>query len=357
MKGRFLIGFVFVGMLLVQSCSKTQVEIPESNDPVFLIEGSFAGESFSLVAGDDNAYMFTNTYVVNGVNFYSGNISNGNFSVELGVYDGMLDIPNHQPQVELSNLNPIFAQHTPPPIATLSKDLFANTQYISQIIWKVDGVQVGIDQAVIHEPGLYDVCADITFLGGQTATLCNELILGYERSSNCSINFSTGGGYLNADVSNVTGIGVDDVVWFIDDVEVGTGISAQLPITGGMKKLSADVYFSNGAVRRKNALVNPASSVQNTDDFTIFESNSSNAPTRDFNLSMKIEKDGQTFLSEFADNDDGEITIIEVTYYGKNSNNKDVYKIKASIEAVVESISTQKQLPVSFTTTFGIEIP
>lgn len=163
MKGRFLIGFAIVGLLLLQSCSKAQVEVPESNDPVFLIEGVFAGEDFSLVAGDDNAYMFTNTFVINGVNFYSGNISNGNFSIELGVYDGMLDIPNHEPQVELSNLNPIFAQHTPPPITTLSKDMFANAQYISQIIWKVDGVQVGIDNAVIHEPGLYDVCAEITF--------------------------------------------------------------------------------------------------------------------------------------------------------------------------------------------------
>ena len=68
-----------------------KIEIPESNEPVFRVYGTFDGDSLNLIAGDDGAYMHTMTKVENGVNIFTGIISNETMSFEVGVFDGNLD--------------------------------------------------------------------------------------------------------------------------------------------------------------------------------------------------------------------------------------------------------------------------
>jgi len=97
-----------IGIILLTSCTKNKIEIPESNDPVFTLEGTFEGDSISLIAGDNNAFMHTMTYNENGVNLYSGQITDGNFSVKLGVYDGYLDFPVNEAVQDIANSTPVI---------------------------------------------------------------------------------------------------------------------------------------------------------------------------------------------------------------------------------------------------------
>lgn len=347
-----------VMMTVVSSCSKNKVEIPESNAPVFMINGTMGDDEFEMVAGDNNAYMHTSTDIVNGVNVYSGMISDGVTSVEIGIYDGFLDMPGSQPELELSDLDPAFAHVTTQPLTILSKNVFSNAQYISSIEWKLNGVSAGTNDVEIIEPGHYNVCAEITYLDQTTETLCNDLILGYSINGNFSINADVNGGYVFADLLNVTGVGVNNVIWFLDDVQVGNGNGTQLQLgSAGTKKLSAEVHFSNGVVRRKSVLVNGVDSTKNIEDFTMFEGSPANYVQQDFNVRILMTMNGEIYSSELASNNSSTLAISNVEYYGKNNANKDVYKFTAVVSAKVRTQNSLKEIPVSFTTTFGIEIP
>ena len=47
---KYIVVALGITALLITSCKKHTVEIPQSNDPVFRADGSFDGEAFSLVA-------------------------------------------------------------------------------------------------------------------------------------------------------------------------------------------------------------------------------------------------------------------------------------------------------------------
>ena len=67
---------IAISLLVMVSCKKDKIEIPESNEPVFRVYGTFDGDSLTLIAGDDGAYMHTMTKLENGVNIFTG-INNG----------------------------------------------------------------------------------------------------------------------------------------------------------------------------------------------------------------------------------------------------------------------------------------
>lgn len=349
---------MLITVFVMSSCSKDKLEIPEANDPVFTIEGELSGSPLNLIAGDDGAYMFTMTKIVNGVQLFSGAISNGTTSVEIGVFDGSLDKPNHVPEIELSSIVANFAFNQSQPLAELSKYIFSNQSAISEIEWFANGAPIGSNSfATISEPGKYEVCAHITFVDLTTDILCDELIVGYTRSSNFTLDWDASSGYLNAFIDPVAGsAGINDVKWFVDGNFVSSNLNYQSSIASGNHDLSAEVTFSDGSKRRKNCLVNAFDQTKNTEDFTAFELQNDSV-IQDYNVVLKINHNGQEFLSSLANNSDASLTINNVTYYGKNDAGKDVYKINADIVANVCAVGTTKQIPVSFTTNFGIEIP
>lgn len=353
---RKIVLVLIVGVLV--SCSKEKLELPESNDPVFVINGTIGGTDFDLIAGDEGAYMFTTTQSINGVNFYSGMISDGNLSIELGIYDGMLDMPNHQPEIELSNLTPVFSVDPNQPLTILSKSMFSNASYIDNIIWSIDGSVAGINDVEIEEAGHYDVCAQVTYADLTVETLCNDLIVGYNHSANFSIDFTSSGGYLNAGLSNVTGgASVTNVDWYINDVWTETNPTTAAQLVTGTHKVTAVAHFSNGAVRTKNILVNGFQQNKGMEDFTMFEDQSSANVIQDFNCRLRVTMNGQEYDSEIAENLESSVDILNIEYYGPNNSGNSVYKVEANVNAKVRSLTTLKQIPISFTTVFGIEIP
>jgi len=347
--------FLSIG-LLFGACSKEKIEIPESNNPVFKVEGTMNGESFSLVAGDNDAYMHTMTQNSNGVNVFTGIIDNGDLSFELGVYDGYLDVLSSNSAAQLLNVTPIYSKRQLTPLANLSKDMFDNSANISQIDWYVNDAFMGVNNVEIIEPGNYNVCAMISFMDGSSKTLCNEMILGYQRSANCSINsLISSNGFLTASI-DATGGTVTNVEWIVDGVQLTAGMNVQQYIPINSSLLEAIVHFSNGVVRTKRVLVNALNIGNNVEDFTEAETSIGSVINRDFNVRLKVNKGGIQYESESADNSSSSIVLTNYQYYGKNASGNNVYKVSAEIIANVKEVNGTNVVPVSFQAEFGIEI-
>lgn len=346
--------------LTLVACNKEDLIIPEANDPVFEAAGTIGTEPFKIVAGDDGAYMHTMTLEDNGVSVFTGRISKDNFSLEMGIYDGYLDNPTHHTAAELLNIDPRFADGNTKDLVILSKDLLMTldqSQFIEKIDWFVNGEWKGENEAPIHDAGVYEVCAQILFFGGSEATLCNEVVVGYELSANCRINFEMGEQGMT--VANIYDMGnpVQEVQWSVDGVYQMTQPNFSGNVGQGFHTLSARVKFQNGSIRTKNVLVNGSQSYFTANDFTIFEINGSTAhPPRDFNIRLSLEKDGKKYSSMSADNDGSIMSITNVEYYGPNDQGNDVYKIKAVVSAKLKELGTLKIVPITFTTSFGVEI-
>ena len=346
--------------LTLVACKKDEVIIPESNDPVFEATGTFGTEAFQIVAGDDGAYMYTMTLEDNGVSVFTGRISNDDFALEMGIYDGYVDNPTHHTAAELLNIVPHYANGSTKDLMILSKELLMTldqSQFIEKIDWYVNDEWVGENEAHINEPGIYNVCAHILFFGGSENRLCNEVVVGYALSANCRIDFNVGQqGEVNASIYDM-GNGIQEVQWYVDSVYQYTQPNFTGNISSGFHALSARVTFANGSVRTKTVLVNGSQTYFTANDFTIFEVNSSTVyPPRDFNIRLSVEKDGKKYTSMSADNDNSIMTITNVEYYGPNDQGKDVYKIKAIVSANVKEVGTLKIVPITFSTSFGVEI-
>ncbi len=347
-------------LFALASCKKDTIIIPEANDPVFTASGTIGSEAFEIVAGDNDAYMYTMTQEENGVSVFSGRISDGDFALEMGIYDGYVDKPGHHAPSDLTNVTPVFARDAEGDVLLLSKSLLTTldqSQYIEKIRWFVNGDAVGLNEAVITQPGKYEVCAEVTFLGGEIEQYCNDVIAGYELSANCSIDFSIQQGLLNAGI-DAMGNPVEEVQWFIDDVFYqSVPLLSGVSIGQGFHRVTARVRFENGVERTKTVLLNGSNGLFAANDFTIFENMTpGNVIPRDFNIRLKIEKGGKSYTSLTAENASSNVVITNVEYYGPNDQGKDVYKITAVVSALVREVGTLKIVPVKFSTTFGLEI-
>lgn len=347
-----------VGILTLASCTKEIIELPVPNDPVFILNGTLSGEEFHLVAGDNNAFMHTKSEMVNGVQLYSGELTDGNISVELGIFDGLVDKPGHVAVDELQNIVATFATRSPGPLVVLTKDLLGNSQNIESVDWYVNNSFAGSDEVEIHEPGKYDVCAYVTFTNQQLKVLCDEIIVGYERGASFSINDLSQPNQISANIVNAVGAQIIEVKWFLDeDLLPQQGQLISISADPELHRLRAEVHFGNGVVRTRTIVVDTENGVNHIDDFSSFElPNTYGVPNQDFNIRLKIKSNGKTYRSEYADNENSSLVITGIEYYGKNAKDKDVYKVSGAVDAVVMEMASEKMVSVTFSTVFGVEI-
>lgn len=350
----FTISILFVSSLI--SCKKDVIELPDSNEPVFKLNGTVGTQAIDLVAGDDGAYMYTNTDLENGVRVFSGNLSAENFGVEIGLYDGNIDQDGVSP-LSVIDQSDEWAFNSNQDLVILSKDMFPNHQLIDQVQWSLNGSVAGIDEVIIDEPGKYNVCAFVTFDDGTSQNLCNELIVGYYRNSNCRIrHYINQNGQLTVWLDKIQG-SVEEINWYIDGELVGKNTEYSGVVTSAIHHVTAEVSFANGVHREKSLIVDGTLSGKFIDDFTVFEQCNQNTIHRDYNWRINVVLDGITYSSLEADNSNSTISISNVEYYGKNSSNQNVYRIDAVIDAKVRATNGSVDVPVSFTTSFGLEIP
>ncbi len=352
-------GAVALSLLALVGCSKQDVVIPEPNDPIFEVRGTLGNDDFELVAGADNGFMYTSTKVQNGVRVFTGELSNGETSVELGIFDGNLDMPNAIPETDLQNVVLKLARKYSDPLAVLNAQSIVPNQNATNIDWYINGTFAGSGQISIFEPGRYDVCAHVTFLTGQTEQLCDEIILGYTRNANCSIDLDLSqSGMILADL-NTTGEPIVSVEWILNNVVVGTNDTLMQALPYGVgNKLKARVTFDNGVVREKSCFIDGTDPSQWISDFSVFEFSSTPSITpQDYQVRLIVHHNGKVYRSIEAENEGSSISLISLEPFEDNANGNNVYKATLQIEAIVKEMSTEKLIPVSFTATLGVEVP
>lgn len=340
---------------IVTSCKKEVIEDPlPVQDPVFYATGSVGDESFSAEAGNDNFYMETYGKVVRGVNFYAGKLSDNNFELEIGIYNGNLDYANIPASDGIPDmLN--FAMMPTEPLAILSKDLLPNYMFIERIIWSLNGEYAGVDNVSITNPGKYNVCAAVKFVDGTEANLCNEMILGYTKHATGQIrHFLSQSGNLQVWVE-ADQVAISSVKWFIDGVFEADIMKLQKSIDANNHKITAEITFVNGVKRIKSILIDGSLSGKFIDDFSVFEVGS-NLVNWDYNAQITLIKDGKEYTSILAPNESAEVEITDAVLYGKNSAGNLVYKISGNISCFLKEMGSGKIVPFNCTTTFGVEI-
>lgn len=345
---------ITLSLLLTVSCKKDKLEIQESNTPVFSVSGTFDGETLNMIAGDDGAYMHTMTAKENGVNVFSGIISNGDLSIEVGVFDGNLDV--QLSAVPNTNIAPIYASISLVPLTTLSKNTFENSSVINSIRWFIDGIDRGTNDIAIYDAGVYDVCAEIHFEDGSDKTLCNEVIIGYNHNATCNLETNLlGNGIIKTSIENPSNP-IANVEWYLNDVLSQTTDTFQLYLPASHQKLTAKIYFQNGTVKTKSMIVNGYNSQKNIEDFSAFEMQSEAFTSRDFNLRVIITKNGIEYRSDKASNASSKLYISEIKYYGVNDAGKSVYKISGIIGCKMRKAGTSTDVDLEMNVVFGIEI-
>lgn len=342
-------------VLLISSCKKQEVEDPiTGNQPVFTAMGTIGTDEFSVSAGQNNFYMHTESSVVNGVDFFSGRLSDGNFELELGIYDGNLDLPANQFAQNLPS-GLFFAVNQTMPLVTLSKDLFPNASLIQDISWFIDGVFAGTGNVPIKSPGKYNVTAEVTFNDNSTASLTNEMILGYTKHATCQLrHFLTPNGNLQVWMEE-NDVPITSVKWFIDNEYQNSDPKLNSTLDQQNHTIKAEITFQNGVVRTKSILVDGSLEGKFIDDFSVFE-NGSSSIIQDFNAVITLRKDGKEYASASTNNQSAVIEVISVDYFGTNTAGKAVVMIRAIISCNLKEISSGDVFPFQCETNFGVEI-
>ncbi len=347
---------LFFTVVLFGACKKKEIKDPSINSsPIFTATGTLGSESFLLEAGNENVFMNTFIKMSNGVKVYSGKLGNGEMEIEIGLHEGNIDLElPFNIQNFPSSLN--FAALPSQPLAFLSKDLLPNSMFIEEVRWYIDGAFSGVNDVEIIEPGKYNVCAEVEFNDGSEATLCNEMILGFAVNASCKMRHvlqSNGNLKVWMDAYSTP---IDHILWYVDDTFVGESNSLETNIDSQNHLISAEIFYTNGAQRKKSILVDGSLSGKLIDDFSVFENGSVSQTKWDNSVILKVKKNGLTYSSAGADNTESSIQMISLSYYGKNSAGKDVYKCVASVSVNVREGQSGATFPLDFTTTFGLEM-
>lgn len=337
-------------------CKKEVIKDPVVNaSPVFTANVSLGEEEFLLEAGKDNVFMETYTILHNGVNRFSGKLGKEDLYVEMGVYQGDMDM--NEP-FSMKNFQGTlhFIQASSQALVTLSKEDFPNTMNIDEIVWIVDGVETAVNNLQINEPGKYNVCAEVHFYGGAVSTLCNELLIGYHTNANCRIrHFINANNSLKVWVDEETSA-ISSIEWFIDGVEVSESALLEMVIDQNGHHIMAEIQFANGSIRKKTLWVDGSQVGHFIDDFSHVENAVTNDVRWDYGVLIQVKKNGKTYSTLGADNLDSSVQVTDIEYFGLNGQGKHVYKCEAQINAMVKDVNSSEVLPLTFTTQFGLEM-
>ncbi len=355
---KYIANFSFLAFLLViGSCKKNEIiPPPGSSTPVFTAIGTFGSEVIDLRAGDDGVMMNTVSLLSHGVDFFTGNLGNEEFNIEVGVYGGNVDVQNPTlPDFNSQNDISFAFLATQPPLLLIKKDSLPNSASIIKVEWEVDGVmQPVLNDLEIREPGRYQVCAHITFNDYSVSTLCNEIIVGFKSNAAFELEFVMGQDQnLMAWVEPSIGT-IQSVHWFQDGVPVSNLNQLNKYIQDGSHLIQAEVLFTNGVKRLRSVIVDAELTGKNIFDFA--EHYSYSNLEWDFKSKLKVVSNGIEYFSHMTPNSSNKIEVNEVKYFGLNSLGKAVYIIKGHIHANLKSNISSTIIPLDLDVSFGISL-
>jgi len=347
---------IFVLTLLVFACKKKTIEpLPQSNGPVFYLNGTLGGENVNLVAGENGMVMNHGVELRNGVRYTFGELTNGNTYVKMGFFDGNLAIAN-----ELANLKVgdslLMANKFTEDLATLFKGNFSNDANISNVDWYIDGLFKGVNQVIITQPGLYNVCGNFTFVNGVQKSICNSMYLGFEQDVNFSIkHFLSENGDVKLWVEGETQY-FDSVVWQIGNESATTAGIYSTNIGNVVQSLSATVYHQNGAVRKKNIVIDGTFSGNYIEDFAVCESPTTQIKW-DYSVGLETKINGEVYSSFEVANYKSHAIVKEIMLHEINAQGQKVMRFKVDVDAMLKSTTTGSVKAMNFEAVLACPVP
>lgn len=344
---------MFLGLF---ACKKEDVtsDVPSNEVPVFKAVGTIDGIPVNFQAGVDGAFLTTYTNNVEGVDRFSGKITQGENFADFGLYNGNLLLPSSSFVFFGTKLR--FSSPPTTPLFSLNKDLMANSGDIESIDIKVNGVSVGGD-LTIYEPGIYSICVDVNYLDGlqENGSVCNQLVLGYTDYGMFSINHNVSGtGMIQANIS--TTIDIANVNWYVDGNYISSGSSFSGSLGANENNLKAEVTFSNGLVASREIYINTYNQNIFVEDLCHFVLPVNSEILRDFKADLSVKLNG-TLYTHVASTNQAEIVLTGISYYGVDANGKDVYKLTGVVNALMKNNTTMEIVNAQLDVAFGIEIP
>lgn len=316
------------------SCHKEIVEIPDSNEPIFYATGKIGEDTINYIVGDNSTFT-PSEYIVNGVHFYQGKLSNSTTELNIGFYSGNNDFADvsYDSIIQASRLN--FFGLNNQYVFGVSKDYFKNYANIKEIKWYLDGQYAGTNAMKINEVGKFTLCAQITYNDLTTAELCNDILIGFKRNAVLKLEHTLDiDNQLQAWAETSEGA-VSSINWYLDGNFIYNGINLNTVISSGLHTLSSDVTFTNGATKKRSILVDGSHLNRSMEDFGALEN--VNQYFSDYKLKIDMKLNGIDYSSSSIDNSSSDLKINSVTFYSFDQNNNPIYLIKGTLNGKVYS--------------------
>jgi hypothetical protein len=338
--------------IFLSSCHKEKIEEPiKPGVPVFMVSGQLANDTFYAAAGQNGYELTAYTDYMNGVTIHSGKMIGPNYEIYLKLMDGIIDIPGIKFQDHIPNEFDYFIPESEE-LLEISKEQFDSNGLIDHIDWYVDGVFSGSDDLQLDEPGVYNVCAFVEFNDGSNISSCNKMFVGFETTAKSALRHHIDEQGVMHSWVETYGIGVQSIKWFVDGQEKGNETVLTELLTEELHTITAEIMFTNGAIRSKSIIADGADLGRTLDDFSVYESAQSDIYS-DFDLIFEIKKNGSLYSTQLASNQLSEFEILDMSYFGKNEAGMAVYKLTAYLNCKLKNALGDM---ISFTgdITFGI---
>lgn len=349
---RFSIGFLFLSVIVLVSCKKEIVEIPESNDPLFQVSGTIGNDSIHYIAGDNDATFSNYASDINGVTFFAGKFTQGDSEIELGLFKGGNDLQDLALNDILQKSAFNFAAQPSGALFEISREDFQNQANIKAIKWYVDGEYSGMSSLKIYDPGQYSICAQITYENKYTTEICNDILVGYERNADFSLEFSINPeNRLNSWIS-VNNTTVSEIKWYLNNQLVSQDEYLSMVLSNTLHQLKAEITFANGSKRTRTVVVDGTQSACSIEDFGKREQLGN--LSWDYKLKMSIQDQENSYSSLNVDNEESSLQVTSITYYGLDKKGNPVYIVSGILNSKVKSKTTNEILDVRLNISWGL---
>jgi hypothetical protein len=338
MKIRIQIVILLFAMLQT-ACKREVIPMPLTNLPVFGIEGVFFADTFKLIAGEDQVVMTPKLIEMDGIKVYSGKIGNETTYFQMDIYNGNIDFQK-QPKFDINELNSLtFAPYNKGILWSISKSDFPNSSSIAQIKWFVDGLeQQQLDKLEIYKPGKFEICAKVRFQDQSESTLCRTVVVGFKKNANFKMNYEISDSSRMISTVSTTDE-ISKVNWYLNEVLVSKSASIDTNLSFGKYELRSEVFFQNGVVQNRAALVDVSLNRNDVPDFSsiAFE----NQVFWDSKVVITYVRNGVNYSSFNEYNEEKSISIEDLVLYSIDSSGVPIFFIKGNFLVNLTNINYQ----------------
>ncbi|HLW30296.1 MAG TPA: hypothetical protein VKX29_05515 [Brumimicrobium sp.] len=334
-------------------CSKKDLpEVPYENSPIFNVVGTINTTPFEIHAGKNDAYMHTGLEDLNGVDQFTGKLSNGKTSIDIRLFNTNTDIPSlygYFVEKESYTISPKYGTST---LLKISKEDFSNSEEIKNIVWTIDNEKQTSSSLFIFEPGKYNVCAELYFLNGESAQTCNTIIVGYRSNANYSLDWSINqNSGINAFIKAPNNT-ISKIKWFVNDVFQSDSSYFNSSNTPEKFKLRAEVHFQNGVISSRETFINTIMHGFSVQDFTIIGQKSS--IIWDSSVAFTIEHEGQTYESINNFSYTSKFVIDKISEFKTEDSDAKVKLLKGTLNLPFLNLATEDVVEGSFEIEIGV---